>query len=297
MDASRTRIEYLYEIIEAAIENGATIINIPDTVGYSTPIEFGELIKKIRSNVRNIDKAIISVHCHNDLGMAVANSVVAAMNGAQQIECSVNGLGERAGNASLEEVVMHIEARKAYLGLETGIDVSQLYKTSKIVSKYMGIPIPVNKPIVGKNVFTHESGIHQDGVLKERSTYEVIDPKTVGRDDSTIILGKHSGRHALKMEAQKMGYDLDDDRLTKLFNDFKELTDRKKNVTTADLESLITERIVKANKEIYKLERIKVVSGNIDMPYAKVIIKDINGNLIEAEQSGNSPILMLSLKP
>lgn len=290
MDASRTRIEYLYEIIEAAIENGATIINIPDTVGYSTPIEFGELIKKIRSNVRNIDKAIISVHCHNDLGMAVANSVVAAMNGAQQIECSVNGLGERAGNASLEEVVMHIEARKAYLGLETGIDVSQLYKTSKIVSKYMGIPIPVNKPIVGKNVFTHESGIHQDGVLKERSTYEVIDPKTVGRDDSTIILGKHSGRHALKMEAQKMGYDLDDDRLTKLFNDFKELTDRKKNVTTADLESLITERIVKANKEIYKLERIKVVSGNIDMPYAKVIIKDINGNLIEAEQSGNGPV-------
>jgi len=203
MDASRTRLEFLYEVIEAAIDNGATVINIPDTVGYATPIEFGELIQKIRKNVRNIDKAIISVHCHNDLGMAVANSIVAAMNGAQQIECTINGVGERAGNAALEEVVTHIAARKDYLGFETGIDLSQLYKTSKIVSRYMGIPIPVNKPIVGKNVFTHESGIHQDGVLKERSTYEVIDPRLVGRDDSVILLGKHSGRHALKVEAEK----------------------------------------------------------------------------------------------
>jgi len=150
MDASRTRLEFLYEVIEAAIDNGATVINIPDTVGYATPIEFGELIQKIRKNVRNIDKAIISVHCHNDLGMAVANSIVAAMNGAQQIECTINGVGERAGNAALEEVVTHIAARKDYLGFETGIDLSQLYKTSKIVSRYMGIPIPVNKPIVGK---------------------------------------------------------------------------------------------------------------------------------------------------
>ncbi len=290
MDASRTRIEYLYEVIEAAIENGATIINIPDTVGYSTPIEFGELIKNIKSNVRNIDKAIISVHCHNDLGMAAANSVVAAMNGAQQIECTINGLGERAGNASLEEVVMHLEARKSYLGFETGIDVSQLYKASKLVSKYMRIQIHVNKPIVGKNVFTHESGIHQDGVLKERSTYEVIDPKVVGRDDSNILLGKHSGRHALKMEAQKMGYNLNEEQLIKLFNDFKELTDKKKNVTTADLESLITEKVVKAIKAIYELDKIKVISGNIDTPSAKVIVKDINSNAIEAEECGNGPI-------
>lgn len=290
MDASRTRIEFLYEVIEAAIENGATIINIPDTVGYSTPIEFGELIKSVRSNVRNIDKAIISVHCHNDLGMAAANSIVAAMNGAKQIECTINGLGERAGNASLEEVVMHIEARKSYLGIETGIDVSQLYKTSKIVSRYMGIPIPINKPIVGKNVFTHESGIHQDGVLKERSTYEVIDPKVVGRHDGGIILGKHSGRHALKMEAQKMGYELDDERLNRLFSDFKKLTDSKKNITTADLEALIIEPIAKAVEETYTLEKIKVVSGNIDTPSAKVVIREAGGNMIESEQNGNGPV-------
>ncbi|MGI6085796.1 MAG: 2-isopropylmalate synthase [Acetivibrionales bacterium] len=290
MDASRTRIEYLYEVIEAAIENGATIINIPDTVGYSTPIEFGELIKSIRSNVRNIDKAIISVHCHNDLGMAVANSVIAAMNGASQIECTINGIGERAGNAALEEVVMHLEARKPYLGLETGIDVSQLYKTSKMVSKYTGIPIPMNKPIVGKNVFTHESGIHQHGVLKERSTYEVIDPGIVGRDDSNILLGKHSGRHALKIEAQKMGYDLNEEQIMKLFTDFKELTDKKKNITTADLESLITGRVVKAVQEMYKLERIKVISGNIDIPSAKVVIKNNDGNIMEAEELGNGPV-------
>ncbi|ABN52623.1 MAG TPA: 2-isopropylmalate synthase [Hungateiclostridium thermocellum] len=290
MDASRTRLEFLYEVIEAAIDNGATVINIPDTVGYATPIEFGELIQKIRKNVRNIDKAIISVHCHNDLGMAVANSIVAAMNGAQQIECTINGVGERAGNAALEEVVTHIAARKDYLGFETGIDLSQLYKTSKIVSRYMGIPIPVNKPIVGKNVFTHESGIHQDGVLKERSTYEVIDPRLVGRDDSVILLGKHSGRHALKVEAEKLGYDLDEERLNKLFNDFKKLTDVKKNVTTADLESLIIESAAKAVEEAYVLEKIRVVSGNIETPSAKVVIKDSKGNLLEAEQTGNGPV-------
>jgi len=277
-------------VIEAAIDNGATVINIPDTVGYATPIEFGELIQKIRKNVRNIDKAIISVHCHNDLGMAVANSIVAAMNGAQQIECTINGVGERAGNAALEEVVTHIAARKDYLGFETGIDLSQLYKTSKIVSRYMGIPIPVNKPIVGKNVFTHESGIHQDGVLKERSTYEVIDPRLVGRDDSVILLGKHSGRHALKVEAEKLGYDLDEERLNKLFNDFKKLTDVKKNVTTADLESLIIESAAKAVEEAYVLEKIRVVSGNIETPSAKVVIKDSKGNLLEAEQTGNGPV-------
>lgn len=290
MDASRTRMEYLFEVIETAIENGATIINIPDTVGYSSPVEFGEVIRKIKKGVRNIGKAIISVHCHNDLGMAVANSVVAAMNGAKQIECTINGIGERAGNAALEEVVMHLYTRKDYLDFETGIDISQIYKTSKLVSKYTNMPIPSNKPVVGRNVFTHEAGIHQDGVIKERTTYEVMDPKAIGREASAIVLGKHSGRHALKEEAIKLGYELEDKQLIKLFNDYKELTDRKKVVTSNDLEALITGQITKATSEAFTLEKLQVTCGNVGTPLASVSLKGAGGKLLEGKAEGSGPV-------
>jgi len=291
MDASRTRMEFLYEIVETAIECGATVINIPDTVGYSTPLEFHNIIKNIKNNVRNIDNIILSVHCHNDLGMAVANSLAAVSAGARQIECTINGIGERAGNAALEEIIMQLTTRKDYYNFETNIDTRQLYTTSKLVSKYSGIPIPVNKPIVGKNVFIHESGIHQDGVLKERETYEIINPKDVGIEtQGNIILGKHSGKHALKKEAKKLGYELTDEQLINLFNDFKLLVDKKKKIKPEDLEALIIGEITHLTNEIYVLEEVEIYTSNFEISNARVKIKDNKDNLMEAKGEGNGPI-------
>jgi 2-isopropylmalate synthase len=235
-DASRTERSFLFKVIESVIEAGATAVNIPDTVGYTEPQEYGQLIAAIKNNVPNIDKAIISVHCHNDLGLGVANSLSAIRNGARQVECTINGIGERAGNASLEEIVMAIDTRKdIFRGLTTNINKKEIYKTSRLVSKLTGFVIAPNKAIVGGNAFRHESGIHQDGVLKERSTYEIIRPEDVGFYGEGLVLGKHSGRHAFDERLKALGFHLTKEQLDKAFMRFKQLADKKKNIFEDDL--------------------------------------------------------------
>ncbi|HJX12517.1 MAG TPA: 2-isopropylmalate synthase, partial [Dehalococcoidales bacterium] len=241
MDASRTEPEYLYQILRAVIDAGATTVNIPDTVGYAVPAEFGRLIEGIFKNVGNIHKAVVSVHCHNDLGLAVANSLEAVRHGARQVECTINGIGERAGNASLEEIVMAIRTRQDAFNLTTGIDTGQIYRTSRLVSELTGFPVQPNKAIVGANAFRHESGIHQDGVIKMPITYEIIDPRTVGIPSSSLVLGKLSGRHAFKQRLSELGYTLSEEDLNRAFTAFKELADKKKHVTDRDIESLVAE--------------------------------------------------------
>jgi 2-isopropylmalate synthase len=241
MDASRTQPEYLYQILEAVIDAGATTVNIPDTVGYAVPQEFGGLIENIFKNVPNIHKAVVSVHCHNDLGISVANSLEAIRRGARQVECTINGIGERAGNASLEEIVMNIKVRADRFPVYTDIDTTRLYPTSRLVSDLTGFPVQPNKAIVGANAFRHESGIHQDGVIKMPSTYEIMDPKTVGVPSNSLVLGKLSGRHAFKQRLSELGYNLSEEDLNKAFEAFKELADKKKHVTDRDIESLIAE--------------------------------------------------------
>lgn len=241
-DASRTTLPFLARIVEAVISAGARTVNIPDTVGYSTPAEFGNVISYLRQNVSNIDQAIISVHCHNDLGLAVANSLSAVQSGARQIECTINGIGERAGNASLEEVVMALNTRKdIYSGLTTNIKTKQITKTSKMVSRLTGLIVQPNKAIVGSNAFAHEAGIHQDGILKNRSTYEIMNPSSVGLTESTMVLGKHSGKHAFKARLKKLKYDLEGDALVRAFDAFKVLADKKKVVYDEDLIALADE--------------------------------------------------------
>ena len=223
-------MDYLALVIEKVIEAGATTINLPDTVGYAVPDEFGAFIKNIRERVPNIDQAIISVHCHDDLGMAVANSVAGIINGARQVECAVNGIGERAGNASLEEIIMVLYTRQHYFQQEIKVNYNEIYRTSRLVSALTGMMVQPNKAIVGKNAFLHESGIHQDGVLKERSTYEIMSPELVGVITSTLVLGKHSGRHAFKERMSELGYELDDEELNHAFMRFKEIADKKKKL-------------------------------------------------------------------
>lgn len=289
MDASRTDPEFLYEILEATINAGATTVNIPDTVGYSTPEEFGALIGGIKKNVGNIDKAVISVHCHNDLGLAVANSIEAVRHGARQVECTVNGIGERAGNTALEEIVMAIFTRGEALGVETGIDTSQIYKTSRMVSNLTGFIVPPNKAVVGSNAFAHESGIHQDGVLKERTTYEIMDPKTIGLTRSTLVLGKHSGRHALKARLEELGYTMSPEELDRAFVQFKELADKKKEVLDRDLEVIVAEGL-RVAEEHYHLEQVQVSCGNQSLPTATVRLKDREGNMAEDAAIGTGPV-------
>ena len=231
MDATRTEPEYLYTLLEAAIDAGATTVNIPDTVGYIIPEEFGQMLVNIQENVPNIAKAIISVHCHNDLGLSVSNSLAAVKYGARQIEGCINGLGERAGNASLEEVIMGLVTREDFFNINLGIDTSQLYRTSRLVSDITGFSVQPNKAIVGQNAFRHASGIHQDGVLKDRSTYEIMSPESVGVPSSTLVLGKLSGRAGLRSRLEELGYDLNQDDLNKAFEDFKNLADKKREIT------------------------------------------------------------------
>ena len=237
MDASRTEPTYIYRILEAVIEAGATTVNIPDTVGYAIPQEFGDLIEGIFNNVPNIHRAVVSVHCHNDLGLAVANSLEAIRRGARQVDCTINGIGERAGNASLEEIVMGLKTRNDFFGLTTNINTTQIYKTSRLVSELTGFVVQPNKAIVGANAFRHQSGIHQDGVIKKAITYEIMDPKTVGVPASSLVLGKLSGRHAFKERLAELGYSLSDEALDHAFIAFKELADKKKEVTDKDIES------------------------------------------------------------
>jgi 2-isopropylmalate synthase len=248
-DASRTEPDFLYHVLESVIDAGATVLNIPDTVGYTTPFEFGDLIKGILENVPNINKAIISVHCHNDLGLAVANSLAAVKNGARQVECTVNGIGERAGNAAMEEIVMALDTRKDIFGGKyTNIRKDQICKASRLVSNLTGLIVQPNKAVVGKNAFTHESGIHQDGLLKMRKTYEIMRPEDVGFGETQLVLGKHSGRHALQSRLQKLGYKLNEEELTRVFADFKGLADKKKEVFDDDLAALVDQEIATTPK-------------------------------------------------
>ena len=243
-DATRSDREFLARVVEAAISAGATTVNIPDTVGYTTPQEMRELIEYLRNTVPNSDKAIFSVHCHNDLGLATANSLAGVLGGARQIECTVNGLGERAGNTALEEAVMAINTRRDEFPFETRIDTTQIYHTSRVIYNIIGQRAPLNKPIVGKNAFAHEAGIHQHGVLANKKTYEILTPESLGIPQGSIVLGKHSGKHALEERLKELGYNLDSDELQKCFEQFKVLCDKKKSVTDADLTALATSRSV-----------------------------------------------------
>ena len=238
-DASRTELEFLAQVVEAAIDAGATTINVPDTVGYTVPEEFFEVFSYLTRHVRNVDRAVLSVHCHNDLGMAVANSLAAVRAGARQIECTINGIGERAGNCSLEEAVMAIKTRENVLGVHTGIHTTRLFPTSRLVSQITGMPIPRNKAIVGENAFAHEAGIHQHGMLKHHSTYEIMRPQDVGLSRTNLVLGKHSGRHAFRERVKELGFDVSDAELNQLFEEFKALADKKKELFDGDIEALV----------------------------------------------------------
>ncbi len=287
-DASRTDPAFLHEVLEAVIDAGAATVNIPDTVGYAIPSEFAALIRGIVEVVPNIDRAVISVHCHDDLGLAVANSLAAVAAGARQVECTVNGLGERAGNAALEEVVMALEVRRDLFGLGTGINTREIVRTSRLVSSISGISVPPNKAIVGDNAFAHESGVHQDGVLKERSTYEIIDPKTVGFTRSELVLGKLSGRHAVREKLREMGYELSDEELERVFARFKELADLKE-VSEADLEAIVADELFRP-AEIYKLEQVQVVCGDKGIPTATVALRAPDGEVLIDSNHGTGPV-------
>jgi 2-isopropylmalate synthase len=287
-DASRSDLDFLCQALSVAIEAGATVINIPDTVGYATPPEFGRLIAQIRQRVPNIDKVTISVHCHNDLGLAVANSLAAIENGATQVECAVNGIGERAGNTALEEIVMALFTRYDYYGYKTGIVTEEIYRTSRLVSSLTGMPVQYNKAVVGKNAFAHESGIHQDGDLKERTTYEIMNPAMIGLVQSNIVLGKHSGRHALRARLAELGYNLTEAELDKAFQRFKELADRKKQITDRDLEAIV-EHEVKHVPEKYVLEYLHISTGTRVVPTATVALK-IGEGVLEEAACGEGPV-------
>ncbi|MDR1701910.1 MAG: 2-isopropylmalate synthase [Sporomusaceae bacterium] len=288
-DASRSDRDFLCQVLTKAIAAGAEVVNIPDTVGYSTPAEFGALIAYIVKNVPNIGSAAISVHCHNDLGLAVANSLAAVVNGARQIECTINGLGERAGNASLEELVMTLNTRRELYQATTAIDTKQIYRTSKIVSNLTGIAIPPTKAIVGENAFAHESGIHQHGVLENPLTYEIMRPEDVGINKNSIVLGKHSGRHAFEERLNLLGYELESEKINDLFLKFKKLADRKKTVFDQDIEALISEKAKATIQEWYNLDYYHVVSGNQTMATASVRLESATG-IDEAAATGQGPV-------
>jgi 2-isopropylmalate synthase len=289
MDASRTEPAYIYQILEAVIKVGATTLNIPDTVGYAIPQEFGDLIEGIFKNVPNIGKAIVSVHCHNDLGLAVANSLEAIRRGARQVECTINGIGERAGNASLEEIVMALKTRNDFFHLTTGIDTTQIYKTSRLVSELTGFIVQPNKAIIGANAFRHQSGIHQDGVIKKAITYEIMDPRSVGIPSSSLVLGKLSGRHAFKERLAELGYTLDEEALKHAFQAFKELADKKREVTDRDFESLIAEEL-RTVTEVYHLDHIEVSCGNHNIPTATVRLIGPDGQAVADADLGAGPV-------
>jgi 2-isopropylmalate synthase len=289
MDASRTEPAYIYQILEAVIKAGATTLNIPDTVGYAIPQEFGALIEGILKNVPNIKKAIVSVHCHNDLGLAVANSLEAIRRGARQVECTINGIGERAGNASLEEIVMALKTRNDLFHLTTDIDTTQIYKTSRLVSELTGFVVQPNKAIIGANAFRHQSGIHQDGVIKKALTYEIMDPRSVGIPSSSLVLGKLSGRHAFKERLAELGYILDEESLKHTFQAFKELADKKREVTDRDIESLIAEEL-RTVTEVYHLDHVEVSCGNHNIPTATVRLIGPDGQAVADADLGTGPV-------
>ncbi len=289
MDATRSDPEYLYRVLEAAVERGAAVLNIPDTVGYAIPDEFAGLIKGIFDNVKGIEGVIVSVHCHNDLGLAVANSLAALARGARQVECAVNGLGERAGNASLEEIAMTIKVRKDRLGLDTGINSREISRTSRLVSLLTGYPVQPNKAIVGRNAFAHESGIHQNGVLKERTTYEIMDVTDVGLVESDIVLGKHSGRHAFSEQLERLGFYLEEKELNQAFVRFKELADKKGSLSGGDIEAIALEYIRTEGQE-WKLAGYEVHSGGKEAPPSATISLEREGEHVTERAIGDGMV-------
>lgn len=287
-DGSRTDFDYLCRIIQAAVEAGATVINVPDTVGYALPEEFGEVIRRLRERVPVLDSILLSVHCHDDLGLAVANSLAAIRNGANQVECTINGVGERAGNASLEEIVMALKTRASSYGAETGINFQEIYRTSRMVSRMMNIPVQPNKAIVGANAFAHSSGIHQDGVLKDRSTYEIMRPEDLGIRQHQIILTARSGHAALKHQLGELGFTLEAEVFERVYNRFINVADRKKEITTQDLQSIVEIEVTKV-PETYSLHSLQIMSGNTMVPLASVTLVKEGKQLTDAA-TGNGPV-------
>jgi 2-isopropylmalate synthase len=287
-DGTRTELDFLCRCVESAIKAGATTINIPDTVGYTTPDEYFALFTTVRERVPNSDQAVFSVHCHNDLGMAVANSLAGVRAGARQIECTINGIGERAGNAALEEVVMAIKTRNDVLPFQTGIDAAMLTRASKVVANATSFPVQYNKAIVGRNAFAHESGIHQDGMLKHTQTYEIMTPETVGVSKTSLVMGKHSGRNAFRSKLDDLGYKLSDNQLEDAFVRFKDLADRKKHVYDEDIEALVDQNLASAHDRI-KLVSLSVVAGTRG-PQRATMKLDIDGSRQTEEAEGNGPV-------
>ena len=288
MDASRSDPSYLCDVVEAVIEAGAGTVNIPDTVGYTTPQEFGRLIRTIRERVKKIDRAVISVHCHNDLGLAVANALAAVAEGAGQVECTINGIGERAGNASLEEVVMGLRTRKDSYAADTAIITEEISKTSRLVSKITGMVVQPNKAIVGANAFAHTSGIHQDGLLKEKSTYEIMRPESIGLTQSKMVMGKLSGRHAFRQRLEELGYKLSEDELNHAFERFKRLADQKKEIYEEDLEVIVSEEIAKIDQQ-FVLTSLLIESGTGKIPTAVVELV-VAGRPVKQHGTGDGPV-------
>ena len=288
MDATRTEPDYLCKVVEAAIRCGATTINIPDTVGYATPAEFEDTIKMLIEKVPGADEVVFSTHCHNDLGLAVANSLAGVVGGARQIECSINGLGERAGNAALEEVVMALRTRGDSLPYYTDIDATLLMRASKLVSAVSAFPVQYNKAIVGKNAFAHESGIHQDGVLKNAETYEIMKPEDVGVKSTSLVMGKHSGRHAFREKLAAMGFELGDNAFEDAFRRFKDLADRKKHVFDEDIEALVEDEMSMASEKV-KLVALTVIAGTGSAPKA-IVTLDVDGDHVTKEETGDGPV-------
>ncbi len=288
-DAARTELDFLAEVVERAIEVGATTVNIPDTVGYAVPEQYAAAIRHLKQHVRNIDKAIISVHCHNDLGLAVANSLAALKEGARQVECTINGIGERAGNCALEEVVMAIRTRTDYFHLRTNINTKRLCPASRLVSHVTGIHVQRNKAIVGQNAFAHEAGIHQDGMLKNRNTYEIMNPEDVGLAKTELVLGKHSGRHALKDRIGSLGYHLDEAQFEKVFEAFKVLADRKKTIYDADIEAL-AESQIHEGPALWTLESFHTSDGTGTIPMAAVCLVHVDGRKVQDAACGDGPV-------
>jgi 2-isopropylmalate synthase len=288
MDATRSDRDYLVRMVSAVINAGASTVNIPDTVGYAIPEEFGDLIAYLFANVKNIGDSIISVHCHDDLGLAVANSLAAVKRGARQVECTLNGIGERAGNTAMEEIVMALETRKDLYGVYTKIKTGQIFKSSRLLTQITGIPVQPNKAIVGANAFAHESGIHQDGLIKEKITYEIMTPQSVGITDTHIVLGKHSGRNAISQHIKKMGYVLNDEQINKVVTRVKDLADMKKDIYDEDLVAILYEEVYRV-KDKYTLVYLNVVSGNVAIPTATMEMQ-VDKALLREAGFGNGPV-------
>lgn len=288
-DASRTELSYLAEVVSAAIEAGATTVNIPDTVGYTVPAEFDELFRYLKAHVPGIDDVTLSVHCHDDLGMAVANSLSAVRAGARQIECTINGIGERAGNCSLEEVVMALKTRAEFFDLETGVDSTRLYRASRLVSSITGMQVPRNKAVVGENAFAHEAGIHQHGMLQHSSTYEIMRPEDVGLARSNLVLGKHSGRHAFRDRVAELGFELDEFEINRAFQAFKKLADQKKDVYDGDIEAIVM-NVDGTSTGPWKLQKLAVQTSSDDPAKATVSLLGENGSAVAAAAEGDGPV-------